>query len=227
MRTLRNHLPEIALIAACVTLLLSAFLFKLNHDQGEDIKGALAQIQQSRIFLSRQSCKQRNNERSIQRSNLRDNLAQLTQISDGALQQLGFTRDRAVAQIRKQLKQVAPLDCQKLVKQVAGKKKLVSRGGGARPSGAPRPPRPQTDSKVETGPGSTSPAPHPQRPSKPVTTPPSPPPGNGPSVGPPGQPAPEPSGGLVNTVKQTVGGVVDRVGRVFDDVLQPPVPGLP
>jgi uncharacterized protein YjiS (DUF1127 family) len=233
---------RLILVLAVLTSLLAAAgtfagvyaVIRIGQQQ-HDIKDAVAKIQQSRIVLSKQSCRQRNNERAITRSNLRQNLAQLTKISDGALATLGYTREQAEAQIHKQLRQVAPLDCKKLVKQVASNRTRVSKGGGSGSTGIPRPTR-TTASKDETGPDSGSGAGGSETPSEPGTGRPHKPPGGGDSGPPSGPPPGGGGGGVVNppsnpqpptNPRPDPGGVVqtlvDGVGRVVERV----VPGLP
>jgi uncharacterized protein YjiS (DUF1127 family) len=235
---LRRRLVLILAVATSLFAAIGTFVgvyavIRIGQQQ-EDIKDAVAQIQKSRIVLSKQSCRQRNNERAITRSNLRQNLAQLTKISDGALATLGYTREQAEAQIHKQLRQVRPLDCKKLVKQVASNRTRVSKGGGSGSTGIPRPTR-TTASKDETGPDSGSGAGGSETPSEPGTPRQKPPSGDDGSGPPPGPPSGGGGGGVVNppsnpppsNPRPDVGGVVqtlvDGVGRVVERV----VPGLP
>lgn len=220
------------MVVAAASLLLSAVLFRLNYTQAQDIKGALNEIQQSRIVLSRQSCRQRNNERAVQRSNLKDNLQNLARISDANLQQLGFTRKQAVAQIVKQLRQVAPLDCKKLIRQVAGNKigSSIRQGGGSESNGAPRPQASTGRSEVKTGPNGGSGAPKPRSPSEGRGGGAKPPSGNPPAAGSPKSPSGPGNGGVVNpsppapvTPHPDPGGLVqslvDGVGQVVQKLL--------
>jgi uncharacterized protein YjiS (DUF1127 family) len=233
---------RLVLVLAVLTSILAAAgtfagvyaVIRIGQQQG-DIRDAVDQIQKSRVLLSRQSCRQRNNERSVQRANLQQSKVQLARISDAALAQLGFTRKQAEAQIRKQLRQVAPLNCKKLVRQVAGNRSGKVEGGGSGASTAPRPQTTRGASKVQTGPDGSSGAPVPENPSEPRSGPQKPPP-NGGGSGPPSNPPPSGDGGgvvnrkqgLVEHVKQTVEKVVpsDRVGQLFDPVekVVPPLP---
>jgi uncharacterized protein YjiS (DUF1127 family) len=233
---------RLVLILAVLTSLLAAAgtfagvysVIRLNHQQ-QDIKDAVDQIQKSRIVLSKQSCRQRNNERAVTRANLQQSKAQLARISDAALAQLGFTRKQAEAQVNKQLRQVAPLDCKKLVRQVAGGKSGKVEGGGSGASAAPRPQTTRGASKVQTGPDGSSGAPKPQSPpERPGGG--AKPPSNGGGAGPPSNPPSSGDGGgvvnrkqgVVDHVKQTVKKVApsDRVGQLFDPVqkVAPPLP---
>jgi uncharacterized protein YjiS (DUF1127 family) len=233
---------RLVLILAVLTSLLAAVgtfagvysVIRLNQQQ-QDIKDAVAQIQKSRIVLSKQSCRQRNNERAVQRANLQQSKAQLARISDAALAQLGFTRKQAEAQVNKQLRQVAPLDCKKLVRQVAGDRSGKVEGGGSGASAAPRSQTSRGASKVQTGPDGSSGAPKPQSPPERPGGGANPPPGGGGSGSPSNPPPSSDGGGVVNRkqgvvdhVKQTVEKVVpsDRVGQLFDPV-QKVVPPLP
>lgn len=194
------------MIAVGALALLVAVLFKVNHDQGEDIKQgqhglavALEQIQQSRIVLSAQSCRQRNNERAVQRSNLHQSQAQLAKVPDSGLESLGFSREEAEANIERQLKQVAPLDCKKLVRQVAGNK-AGKVGGGPGAFVAPRP-RGQGSRKTRPGRGGGSSPAEPRTPKQPGQPKPNPSPGSPGAPGTPNSPGQPPGNGDGGVVK--------------------------
>lgn len=191
---------QIALILIGLLTLLVAVLFKANHDQGRDIKAGqqanaqlLRQIQQSRVFLTKRGCRQRNAERAVTRANLQQNKSNLAQIPDEGLAQLGFTRAEAVAQIDKQIRQVHPLDCKRQVRDVAGKK--AGPGGGSGASTAPRPQGPEGPPEKPGGRGGGPDATQPERPPEGGPSEPKPPPGDGqPAPGNPSAPSePEPS----------------------------------
>lgn len=163
--------------------------------QQDDIKDLVASIQKSRVFLTVRSCRRTNNERAITRANLRQNMANLAQVPDAGLQELGFTRAQAVAQIRAQIRKIPPIDCKKQVREVAGKR-VVPGGGSGSPQGARRPSATENPSKgTRHGDGGQGPS-VPGGPSEPRTPPQTEPsPGDGkPPVGNPSQPSgPNPS----------------------------------
>jgi uncharacterized protein YjiS (DUF1127 family) len=236
---LRRRLVLVLAIATSLFAAIGTFvgvyaIIRISQQQN-DIKDAVEQIQKSRVVLSRQSCRQRNNERAVQRANLQQSKVQLARISDAALAQLGFTRRQAEAQVNKQLRQVAPLDCKKLVRQVAGDRSGKVEGGGSGASAAPRPQTSRGASKVQTGPDGGSGAPEPESPPERPGNGAKPPPGSGGSGAPAKPPSSGDGGGVVNPkqglvdhVKQTVEKVApsDRVGQLFDPVekVVPPLP---
>lgn len=212
------------MILAAVAILLAAGLY-YKSTKTFTRQEVTAQIQQSRIVLSAQSCRQRNNERAVQRTNLRDNLRNLARISDAALEQLGFTREQAVAQIEKQLRQVAPLDCKKLIRQVAGNKTKPPRrqGGGSESDGAPRPPDSTGSFEGQPGAGGGSGPVEPPGPPEPDGNSPKPPPRDVPPTGSPSPPTEQPGpveppviphpnpGGIVESLVDGVGQVVQQL----------------
>lgn len=226
---------QIALVVGCLAIAIAAGLYYRSTKQFTPQEVTEA-IQKSRIVLSGQACHQRNKELKSQRHDKQRDLANLAQIPDAALQQLGFTRAEALAQIRGDLRRLAPIDCKAYSRQVLNLPK-VSSGGGP---GVSKTPRPQASTgRDERGateggsspPGSGSPpqgepspdngkppsggSPTPGQPTEPVK-----PPVTTPSEPTPSEPSPEDQG-LVSTVVDTVGQVLQKVPQLLQ------VPQLP
>lgn len=91
---------------------------RADHKIAETAARALEQVEDSRAYLTRVSCRQRNTERRILRGQIRDDLRTLRTVPEGTLEQLGLSR----AELREQnvgyLDHLHPLDCEGQVARI-------------------------------------------------------------------------------------------------------------
>ena len=108
---IRRALPFVAILASTLAIVVAMVVYLRLDRQDEKLNG-------NRVEQTRQSCRERNEERRIFRANFTRQLEQTRLVPAGAFEVFNVTKAEAIARLKESRAAFHPLDCRARVDAV-------------------------------------------------------------------------------------------------------------